>query len=389
MILFPNKFFTKGGNINMKRSIIFVLFVLSLVLITGIAFAEDVVKIGVIFPMTGPFAAYGQMANESLKIANELRPQVLGKPVKLILLDNKSDKVEAANTASRLVEKEHVVAVIGPLTSSLSMSAAPILEKAKIPMMSPYATNPLVTQGKKFIFRACFIDPFQGKVAAKFAIDYLKIKRAALLTDISQDYCVGLVNFFEKNFKALGGEIVSKTFCKTGDQDFSAQLTAIKSKNPDLIYMPNYYAEDALIAKQAKVMGINAALLSGDAADAPEILDVGGDAVNGLYFTTHFDENAVQSELGRKYLEVYHKKFNKAANTVGALTFDAYYMVLDAIERAGSLDTVKIRDALSQTKGFEGVTGTITIDKNGNAVKPAVIKKIEDGKFKFVTIVNP
>ncbi len=373
----------------MKKGVILFLTVIFVLSFSLISFGEDVVKIGVIFPMTGPFAAYGQMANESLKLAQELRPTVLGKPVKLILLDNKSDKVEAANTASRLVEKEHVVAVIGPLTSSLSMAAGPILEKAKIPMMSPYATNPLVTQGKKFIFRACFIDPFQGKVAAKFAIGYLKVKTAALLTDISQDYCVGLVNFFEKNFKQMGGKIVSKTFCKTGDQDFSAQLTSIKSKNPDLIYMPNYYAEDALIAKQAKVMGIKAALLSGDAADAPEIIDVGGDAVNGLYFTTHFDEKAVKSKLGKEYLKLYHKTFKKEANTVGALTFDAYYMVLDAIERAGSLDTVKIRDALSATKNFEGVTGTITIDEHGNAVKSAVIKKIQNGKFKFVTVVNP
>ena len=373
----------------MKKLSLFLVVALMVLTFGTTSFAADEVKIGVILPMTGPVAAFGQMTWEGIELANELRPQVLGKPVKLILLDNKSDKVEAANTASRLVEKEHVVAVIGPLTSSLSMSAAPILEKAKIPMMSPYATNPLVTQGKKFIFRACFIDPFQGKVAAKFAIDYLKIKRAALLTDISQDYCVGLVNFFEKNFKALGGEIVSKTFCKTGDQDFSAQLTTIKAKNPDVIYIPNYYTEDALIAKQAREMGINAPLLSGDGAQAPQLIEIGGKAVEGMYYTTHFNEKAASTELGKKYVEIYHKKFNKSPNALGALGFDAYYILLDAIERAGSLDPVKIRDGIAATKDFKGVTGVITIDENGNAIKSAVIETVKNGKFEFVTVVNP
>ncbi len=373
----------------MKKLSLFLVIALLVLSFGSISFAAEEVKIGVILPMTGAVAAFGQMTWEGIELANELRPTVLGKPVKLILLDNKSDKVEAANTASRLIEKEHVVAAIGAVASSNTLSAAPIFEKAKVPLITPASTNPLVTQGRKFIFRACFIDPFQGQVAAKFAINNLKAKKAAILVDIAQDYCVGLANFFEKNFKAMGGEIVSKTFCKTGDQDFSAQLTTIKAKNPDVIYIPNYYTEDALIAKQAREMGITAPLLSGDGAQAPQLIEIGGKAVEGMYYTTHFNEKAVNTELGKKYVEVYHKKFNKSPNALGALGFDAYYILLDAIERAGNLDPIKIRDGIAATKDFKGVTGTITIDEHGNAVKSAVIETVKNGKFEFVTVVNP
>ncbi len=373
----------------MKKLSLFLVIALLVLSFGSISFAAEEVKIGVILPMTGAVAAFGQMTWEGIELANELRPTVLGKPVKLILLDNKSDKVEAANTASRLIEKEHVVAAIGAVASSNTLSAAPIFEKAKVPLITPASTNPLVTQGRKFIFRACFIDPFQGQVAAKFAINNLKAKKAAILVDIAQDYCVGLANFFEKNFKAMGGEIVSKTFCKTGDQDFSAQLTTIKAKNPDVIYIPNYYTEDALIAKQAREMGITAPLLSGDGAQAPQLIEIGGKAVEGMYYTTHFNEKAVSTELGKKYVEVYHKKFNKSPNALGALGFDAYYILLDAIERAGNLDPIKIRDGIAATKDFKGVTGTITIDEHGNAVKSAVIETVKNGKFEFVTVVNP
>ncbi len=373
----------------MKKLSLFLVIALLVLSFGSISFAAEEVKIGVILPMTGAVAAFGQMTWEGIELANELRPTVLGKPVKLILLDNKSDKVEAANTASRLIEKEHVVAAIGAVASSNTLSAAPIFEKAKVPLITPASTNPLVTQGRKFIFRACFIDPFQGQVAAKFAINNLKAKKAAILVDIAQDYCVGLANFFEKNFKAMGGEIVSKTFCKTGDQDFSAQLTTIKAKNPDVIYIPNYYTEDALIAKQAREMGITAPLLSGDGAQAPQLIEIGGKAVEGMYYTTHFNEKAVSTELGKKYVEIYHKKFNKSPNALGALGFDAYYILLDAIERAGNLDPIKIRDGIAATKDFKGVTGTITIDEHGNAVKSAVIETVKNGKFEFVTVVNP
>ncbi len=373
----------------MKKLSLFLVIALLVLSFGSISFAEEEVKIGVILPMTGAVAAFGQMTWEGIELANELRPTVLGKPVKLILLDNKSDKVEAANTASRLIEKEHVVAAIGAVASSNTLSAAPIFEKAKVPLITPASTNPLVTQGRKFIFRACFIDPFQGQVAAKFAINNLKAKKAAILVDIAQDYCVGLANFFEKNFKAMGGEIVSKTFCKTGDQDFSAQLTTIKAKNPDVIYIPNYYTEDALIAKQAREMGITAPLLSGDGAQAPQLIEIGGKAVEGMYYTTHFNEKAVNTELGKKYVEVYHKKYNKSPNALGALGFDAYYILLDAIERVKSLDPVKIRDGIANTKDFKGVTGVITIDEHGNAVKSAVIETVKNGKFEFVTVVNP
>ena len=339
--------------------------------------------------MTRAVAAYGQMTWESIELGNELRPTILGKSVKLILLDNKSDKVESANAASRLIEKEGVVAAIGAVASGNTLSAGPIFEKAGVPLITPASTSPLVTQGRKFIFRACFIDPFQGQVAAKFAINNLKAKKAAVLADIAQDYCIGLANFFEKSFQKMGGKIVVKTFCKTGDQDFTAQLTAIKAQNPDVIYIPNYYTEDALIAKQAREMGITAPFLSGDGAQAPQLVEIGGKAVEGMYYTTHFNEKAVTNELGKKYVKAYREKYNKTPNALGALGFDAYYMLLDSIEKAGVLDSQKIRDALAATKNFKGVTGTIIIDENGNAVKSAVIETVKNGKFDFVTVVNP
>ena len=234
----------------------------------GPAAAQETIKIGAYLPMTGAVAAYGQMEWAGIQIAQEMQPTVLGKKIELVLVDTKSDKIEAANAMSRLIEKDKVVGVLGEAISGNSMAGNPISEAAKIPTVSPTATNPLVNQGKKYAFRACFIDPFQGEVAARFARNELKAQTAAVIIDIAQDYCVGLANYFVKNFVKHGGKVVSTTYIQTGDQDFSAQLSAVQAAKPDIIYAPNYYTEDALLAKQARDLGINAPILTGDGAQS-------------------------------------------------------------------------------------------------------------------------
>jgi branched-chain amino acid transport system substrate-binding protein len=353
------------------------------------ALAEEPVKIGVYYPMTGPSAVYGQIGYKGLQLAQKERPKVLNREIKLFLTDNKSDKVESANAVSRLIQKNKVDAVIGGLTSSNTLSGAPVAEKSKVPMISPWATNPVVTQEKQWVFRACFIDPFQGFVGAKFARENLKAKNAAVLIDISQDYCVGIANFFMKNFTKMGGKVVSKLHYNTGDLDFTAQLTAIKTKNPDVIYCPGYFKELALIAMQAREVGLTAPILAGDAAQADELIKIGGKAVEGLSFTTHFDEMGVTTESGKKFVKAFRGAYpDVTPDSVSALSYDTYNILLDAIERAGSTDKEKVRAELEKTKDFQGVTGVMTM-KNHDMIKPAVILTVKDGKFKWLATVQP
>jgi len=351
--------------------------------------AGEPVKIGVYYPMTGPSAVYGQIGYKGLQLARKERPRVLNREVKLFLTDNKSDKVESANAVSRLIQKDKVDAIIGGLTSSNTLSGAPVAEKAKVPMISPWATNPVVTQGKKWVFRACFIDPFQGYVGAKFARENLKAENAAVLIDISQDYCVGIANFFMKNFTKMGGKVVSKLHYNTGDLDFTAQLTAIKNKKPDVLYCPGYFKELALIAQQAKEVGLDVPILAGDAAQADELIKIGGKAVEGLSFTTHFDEKGVTTESGKKFVKAFRAAYpGITPDSVSALSYDTYNILLDAIERAGSTDKEKVRADLENTKNFQGVTGVMTM-KNHDMVKPAVILTVKDGKFRWLATVQP
>jgi len=350
--------------------------------------AAEPIRIGVYLPMTGPAAVYGQVAWKGLQMVHKDRPTVLGRPVQLILVDDKSDKMEAANAVSRLIEKERVTAIIGELTSSNTLSGSPIAEKARIPMVTPWATNPLVTQKRQYIFRVCFSDPFQGYVAAKFAREYLKARTAAVMIDISQDYSVGLSNFFMREFTKRGGKIVIKTAYQSGDLDFTAQLSSISGMRPDIIYVPGYFMEDALIARQARELGIRSIIVSGDAAQANELIKIGGKAVEGLYFTTHFDEKGVTTKTGQLFVKKSHEINKDAPDSVSALSYDSYNFLLDAIERARSAHPEKIKDALARTTNFEGVTGKIAI-KGRETIKQAVILKVEKGGFRYITTIQP
>lgn len=362
--------------------------VIMLALVTG-AWAAEPVVIGAYLPMTGVVAAYGQMGWDGITVAKKMEPQVLGRPVELKLVDTKSDKVEAANAVSRLIEKEKVVALIGEMISGNTIAGSDHAERSRVPMVSPTATNPIVTQGKKYIFRVCFIDPDQGRVAAKLARDRLKAKTAGLIYDISQDYCVALAAFFRREFTKLGGKIVGETKFKTGDRDFTPQLSVLKEAKPDLIYAPIYYTECALIAKQAREMGFNAPILTGDGAQVPELIQLGGSAVEGVYFTGHFAKEMIKTERGKNFLKLFEKETGQELDAFSAMGAEAYFIIIDAIKRAKSSNPQKIRDALASTKDFEGITGEITLKPDGNAVKAMVINKVKNGKFTYVTTIHP
>lgn len=359
---------------------------------TGNSTDSNVIKIGVFEPMTGANAAGGALEIEGIKLANELYPEVLGKKIELVLSDNKSDKVEAASAAARLVEKDKVSAIIGSWGSSFSMAAGDIVKNAKVPAVAASATNPLVTLGNEYYFRVCFIDPFQGTVMANYAYNKLGAKKVAIIMEVSNDYAVGLSKYFTDAFKKLTGDpnsIVEVSNYNTGDQDFTAQLTNIKAKNPDVIFAPGNFTESALIIKQARNLGITTQFIGGDTWETPELIDIGGKDVEGVIFSTTFTSEKSLTPESNKFLDAYRKKYNKEPAAATALGYDAYILIVDAIEKAGTADSVKIQEALAKTQGFEGAAGVINLDQNRDAVKSAVIKTIKDGKFIYLDTVEP
>lgn len=376
----------------MKRAIsIGLILVILATFLSGCA-GESEIRIGVFEPMTGTSAAGGQMTWEGIQLANELYPEVLGKKVRLYLEDNKTDKNEAANAVTRLIDQKKVVAIIGSYGSSLSMAAGPIAKAKKIPVVGCSPTNPLVTKGNEYYFRVCFIDPFQGKVMAKYAVNTLKAKTAVIIRNVQDDYAVGLANYFKEAFIKLTGDpksILAELEYNTGDQDFTAQLTTTASLKPDVVFAPGNYGDSALMIRQARSLKITAPFLGGDTWEAPDFISIGKEAVEGAAFSTHYSAQAPTTEAAKKFVDAYKKKYNKEPNAFAALGFDAYCVILDAIQRAGKADPVAIRDALAKTSGFKGVTGTITMDENGDANKSAVILQVKSGKFVYLTTVEP
>ncbi len=352
----------------------------------------DVIKIGVFEPLTGANGAGGNDELEGIKLANKLYPTILGKKVELVVVDNKSDKVEAANAAMVLAQKEKVNAVLGSWGSSLSMAGGPIFAEAKIPAVAVSATNPNVTKGNEHYFRVCFLDPFQGTVGATYAFNTLKAKKVAIIREVSNDYSVGLAKFFVDQFTKLTGDaqaVVATADYNTGDQDFTAQLTNIKKANPDVIFAPGNYTESALIIKQARQLGMKTPFVGGDTWDMDAFLKVGGEAVEGAVFSTFFANDVPINKTSEAFLKAYRDEYKKEPPATAALGFDAYRVVLDAITRANSAEPQKIRDALAQTKGFEGAAGDITINADRDADKPAVFKQVKGGKFAFLSTVKP
>jgi branched-chain amino acid transport system substrate-binding protein len=352
----------------------------------------DEVVIGVYEPMTGAMAAGGELTMQGVELAHKQVPEVLGVPIRLVLVDNRSDKAEAATAMQRLIEQEGAIAVVGSYGSSLSMAGGEVAEKAGVPVMGCSPTNPLVTQGKDYYFRACFIDPFQGRVMAKYAVEDLGVKKVAIIQDVAQDYSVGLAAFFREAFIEMTGDasgIVAFTSYQTGDQDFTAQLTAAMAANPDAIYSPGYFGDAALLAKQARELGFEGYIMGGDAWEAPELIDIAGASAEGLVFSTHYHPDAALSPASEPFVKDFEAEYGERPSAFAALGYDAYMLVIDAIERAGSFDTAAIRDAMAATKDYQAVTGSITMDETGDAVKDAVILTVENGEFKYLTTVSP
>ncbi|MDX9958684.1 MAG: ABC transporter substrate-binding protein [Clostridia bacterium] len=357
---------------------------------------DDVIKIGVFEPLTGANAAGGAEELDGVRLAQELYPTVTvgGKEYKieLVVADNKSDKVESANAAQRLVDSDKATLVLGSWGSSFSMAAGPIFEAAKIPAIALSATNPLVTLGNDFYFRVCFLDPFQGTVMANYAFKEVKAKNAVIIREVTNDYSVGLAKFFVDAFKSLtgnSGSILAELNYQTGDQDFSAQLTRVKSLNPDVIFAPGNYTESALIIKQARELGITAPFLGGDTWEIAEFINVGKQAVEGAVMSAFFDNDAPLTPMSKVFVTEYQKKYGKLPSGTAVLGFDGYLLALDAIKRADSTDPLKIRDAIAVTKGFAGAAGVVNLDQNGDPIKSAVIKEVKNGKFVYKTTVAP
>jgi branched-chain amino acid transport system substrate-binding protein len=357
----------------------------------GNAGSGDTIKIGVFEPMTGANAAGGEAEVEGIKIANKLYPTVLGKKVELVIADNKSDKAQATTAAARLIEKDKVSAIIGSWGSSLSMAAGDLVKKNKVPAVGASCTNPLVTKGNDYYFRVCYLDPFQGTVMANYAFKS-GAKKAAIIQEVSNDYAVGLATYFKEAFVKLTGDpnsVVATANYNTNDQEFGAQLSTVKAANPDVIFAPGNFTESALVMKQARQLGITVPFLGGDTWDIDTFTKVGGKDVEGATISTFFDDTKPTTEEGKKFVEAYKKEYpNKNLAAVSALGYDAYLVIIKAIEAANSADSVKIRDALVKTN-VEGATGALKFTSGNDADKnSAVIKEVKGGKFVYKDTVT-
>ncbi|MGZ4987210.1 MAG: ABC transporter substrate-binding protein, partial [Limisphaerales bacterium] len=347
--------------------------------------------VGEFASLTGKEATFGQMSHHGTELAiNELNAKggVLGRKFDLITEDNQSKPGESKTIAIKLISRDKVICVLGEVASGRSLEAAPICQANKVPQISPSSTNPKVTEIGDYIFRVCFIDPFQGTVMAKFAKDTLKTKNVAVLTDVASAYSVGLATYFKETFVKNGGMIVMEQKYSGGDKDFKAQLTAIKGVTPDAIFIPGYYTDVGLIARQARDLGITVPLFGGDGWESAKLVEIGGPAIDGAYFSTHFSPEE-KSPVIEDFVAKFKKAYNEAPDAMAALGYDSAMLLADAIKRCGTTDEPKLRDALAATKDFPGISGNITIDKDRNATKPAVILQVKDGKFKFLETINP
>lgn len=350
------------------------------------------ILIGEYGSMTGPTATFGQSTHMGIMLAvDSINGQggVLGKKLRVISEDDQGKPEEAITVVTKLINKDRVSAILGEIASSNSLAAAPICQRARIPMVSPGSTNPKVTEVGDFIFRTCFIDPFQGTVMAKFTINNLKLNQVAILRDIKSDYSVGLADFFTQSFKAMGGTILADESYSAGDKDFNAQLTSLKAKNPQAIFVPGYYTEVGLIARQARKLGITVPLLGGDGWDSEKLWEIGGEALNGSFYSNHYSVDDTSAAV-RGFVEKFKARYsNKIPDAMAALGFDAAMILADAIQRAGNANPDSIRMALAATQGFAGVTGTTSLDASRNAVKPAVVLEVRDGKNVFKGSIAP
>lgn len=349
------------------------------------------IRIGEYGSLTGGQATFGTSTHEGIQLAvDEINAAggVNGKTFKIITLDDQGKPEEAAIAVTKLITQSQVQVVLGEVASSLSLAAAPICQERKVPMISPSSTNPKVTQVGDYIFRVCFIDPFQGQVMADFAMQNLKAKTACVLRDQKSDYSMGLADFFIKRFKEKGGTILSDQSYVAGDIDFKSQLTGVREKKPDVVFVPGYYTEVGLITQQARELGVKVPFLGGDGWDSEKLYEIGGKSLDGCYFSTHYSAES-SDPVVQTYVKKYQAKFNHQPDALATLGYDAVGVLAAALKSAKSLSGSDIRDAIAATKAYPGVTGSISLDSDRNAVKPAVVLKIENSKASYVTTVNP
>ncbi len=352
---------------------------------------DNEIVIGHFGSMTGSDATFGQSTDEGIRLAVEEANNaggVKGKKIRVVTMDDQGKSEEAAAVVTRLIEQEKVLAILGEVASSRSLAAAPIAQAKGIPMVTPSSTNPKVTEVGDYIFRTCFIDPFQGTVMAKFAREHLKATKVAILREVSSDYSMGLADYFVQKFKELGGTVVADVSYQNQDVDFKAQLTQLKSKNPEAIFIPGYYTQVGLIARQARELGIKATLMGGDGWDSPKLSEIGKEAVNGAFFSNHYSTESTDP-AAIELLAKFKAKYNKMPDGLSAAGYDAAKVLIAALHAAPELTPKAVRDALAATKDFPGATGKITVNSERNAVKSAVVVTVDGAVNKYVSTVQP
>jgi branched-chain amino acid transport system substrate-binding protein len=355
--------------------------------------AAATIRIGEFASLTGKEATFGVSSHEGTLLAVEevnAAGGVLGKPLELIYEDNRSTPGESLTIAKKLINNDKVIAILGEVASGRSLEVAPFAQQSRVPQISPSSTNPDVTRIGDYIFRVCFIDPFQGRLLAGFAKNTLKVKKVAIFSDVAAPYSVGLGKFFKEAWLAGGGEVVSEVKYTGGDKDFKAQLTVIKNAGADSIMVPGYYNDVGLIVAQARQLGITVPMFGGDGWEAPELIQIaGGENLANTYYSTHFSPNSTDP-LAQKFVAAYKAKFDgKVPDAMAALGYDSVMVLVDAIKRAGTTDQPALRDAIAATKDFPGATGLTTLDANRDASKSAVIITVKDGKFEYLETVSP
>jgi branched-chain amino acid transport system substrate-binding protein len=362
----------------------------SLIFAPGL-FAQEPIKIGQFASLTGKEASLGQSSNKGTMMAiDDLNAAggVLGRTLLLVTEDTQSKPGETATVVKKLISRDKVVALLGEVASSRSLEAAPIAQAAKVPMISPASTNPKVTETGAYIFRTCFIDPFQGPVMARFAREHLKAKRVALVVSNSSAYSIGLAKFFRESFVANGGTIVLEQKYSEGDKDFKAQLTAIKAAGVDAVFNPGYYNEGALIVRQARDLGLTLPIFGADSWEAEALIQLGGKAMEGAYLCSHYSPEDPSPRV-QNFVAAYKKRFGSTPDSNASLGYDSVLVLVDAIRRAGTTERNALREAIATTRDFMAVTGKITIDSERNASKNAVIVQVRNGKFEFVQSMSP
>ncbi|HEX5657499.1 MAG TPA: ABC transporter substrate-binding protein [Polyangiales bacterium] len=347
--------------------------------------------IGAYLSMTGSMATFGESSARGAQIAVDeanAKGGLLGRPIELVVLDDQGRSEEVGNAVSRLIDVNGAAAIMGEVASTLSLVAGRICQRRKVPMVSPSSTNTKVTQVGDYVFRACFLDPFQGYAMAKFARENLKLSKVAILKDVRNDYSVGLSKAFYEAFIKLGGQIVAQESYSAGDTEFSAQLTKVKALEPEGLYVPGYYTEVGGIARQARRLGIKGPLMGGDGWESPELRNIGGADIVGSYYSNHFASDA-PSDRAQSFIKIWRDKYGTAAPALGALGYDGTLMIIDAIRRANSTEPTKLRDALAATKDLDAVSGKVTLDPNRNPVKPAVVVRVTDDGEVFEAEIPP